>query len=217
MDKRKVYIHILNVEKMAASVELDPVFRQALKFLHSSNIDAAENIRKALDDVIKQKHGTNKMLINTLSKKYIAEESKATGSGIIKSSSVRRSSNKSCDSSSSSPELQIIAVTTSAATTTTVLTTDSSGQTQEIPVIISLPDTPTIASAITAVDDNAMDTHINDNFFDDLACVICRRIDLSAKNHLIECTRCTSLYHQECHSPVISDAVSIRLFRNSII
>lgn len=190
---------------MAASVELDPVFRQALKFLHSSNNDAAENIRKALDDVIKQKHGPNKMLINTLSKKYIAEESKATGSGIVKVSSIRRTSNKSSDSSSSSP-VEIIAVTTSVATTTTVLTTDSTGQTQEIPVIISLPDTATTTS-ITAVDDNAMDTHIHNSFFDDLACVICRRIDLSAKNRLIECLRCTSLYHQECHSPVIKDAV----------
>lgn len=214
---KKESLYKLNVEKMAASVELDPVFRQALKFLHSSNNDAAENIRKALDDVIKQKHGPNKMLINTLSKKYIAEESKATGSGISKSSSssssVRRSSNnKSSDSSSSSP-VQIIAVTTNSATAaTTVLTTDSSGHTQEIPVIISLPDTPTTTTTITAVDDNAMDTHISNSFFDDLACVICRRIDLSAKNRLIECTRCSSLYHQECHNPVIIDAVCILNF-----
>lgn len=171
---------------MAAIVELDPVFRQALKFLHSSNTDAAENIRKALDDVIKLKHGPNKMLINTLSKKYIAEESKATGSGVIKAS-VRRSSNKSSDSSSSSP-VQIIA-TTSSTSTTTVITTDSSGQTQEIPLIISLPDTTNSAS-IAAVDDNAMDTHIHNSLFDDLSCVICRRIDLSAKNRLIECTKC---------------------------
>lgn len=30
---------------MATNVELDPVFRQALRFLHSSSVDAAENIR----------------------------------------------------------------------------------------------------------------------------------------------------------------------------
>lgn len=187
---------------MATTVELDPVFRQALKFLHSPNSDAAENIRKALDDVIKQKHGPTKMLINTLSKKYIAEESKATGSGVLKAA-VRRSSNKSSDSSSSSP-VQIIA-TTSTTSTTTVITTDSSGQTQEIPVIISLPDT-TNSATIAAVDDNAMDTNIHNSLFDDLACVICRRIDLSAKNRLIECSKCTSLYHQECHSPQIKDS-----------
>ncbi|XP_031623615.1 integrator complex subunit 12 [Contarinia nasturtii] len=188
---------------MATSVELDPVFRQALKFLHSSSADAAENIRKALDDVIKQKHGPNKMLINTLSKKYIAEESKATGSGVVKTASVRRSSNKSSDSSSSSP-VQIIA-TTNTTSTTTVITTDSSGQTQEIPVIISLPDTMTNAT-IAAVDDNAMDENIHNSLFDDLSCIICRRIDFSAKNRLIECTKCNSLYHQECHPPQLKDS-----------
>lgn len=189
---------------MATSVELDPIFRQALKCLHSSNSDAAENIRRALDDVIKQKHGPNKMLINTLSKKYIAEESLATGSGVIKTA-IRRSSNKSSDSSSSSP-IQIIATTSGTSTTTTVITTDSSGQTTEIPVIISLPDTGTTNATIAAVDDNAMDTNIHNSLFDDLACVICRRIDLSAKNRLIECTKCTSLYHQECHDPQIKDS-----------
>lgn len=188
--------------KIVASVELDPVFRQALKCLHSPNTDAAENIRKALDDVIKQKHGPNKMLINTLSKKYIAEESKATGSGVIKAA-VRRSSNKSSDSSSSSP-VQIIA-TTSTTSTTTVITTDSSGQTQEIPFIISLPDSSN-SDSIAAVDDNAMDTHIHDILFDDLSCVICGRLDVSAKNRLIECIKCTSLYHQECHNPQIKDS-----------
>lgn len=187
---------------MATSVELDPIFRQALKFLHSPSSDAAENIRRALDDVIKQKHGPNKMLINTLSKKYIAEESKATGSGVLKAA-VRRPSNRSSDSSSSSP-VQIIA-TTSTTSTTTVITTDSSGQTQEIPVIISLPDSSNSAT-IAAIDDNAMDTNIHNSLFDDLACVICRRIDLSAKNRLIECSKCTSLYHQECHSPQIKDS-----------
>lgn len=208
MREKKITVCLLNVEKMAASVELDPVFRQALKFLHSANNDAAENIRKSLDDVIKQKHGPTKMLINTLSKKYIAEESKATGSGVVKAS-VRRSSNKSSDSSSSSP-VQIIAVTTSSSSTTTVLTTDLTGQPQEIPVIISLPDTATTTSIVTD-DDNAMDANIHTNLFDDLACVICRRIDLSAKNRLIECIKCSSLYHQECHSPVIKDAVCIQI------
>lgn len=31
---------------MATTVELDPIFRQALKCLHSPNTDAAENIRR---------------------------------------------------------------------------------------------------------------------------------------------------------------------------
>lgn len=197
---------------MAAAInsDLDPVFRQALKYLHSSQTDAAENIRKALDEVIRQKHGSSKMLINTLNKKYIAEESKATGSGLLKSiSSTRRSSHKSSDSSSNnsnSSPVQIIATTSgiTTPTTTTVLATDLSGQTQEIPVIISIPDS-TGGTTISAIDDNAMDTNLQHDF-EDLLCVICRRIDLSAKNRLIECTKCNLLYHQECHSPQLKDA-----------
>lgn len=184
---------------MAASVELDPVFRQALKCLHSPNSDAAESIRKALDEVIKQKHGSNKMLINTLSKKYISEERNSTGSGVVKA--IRRSSTKSSDSSSNSSPVQHIATTK----TTTVITTDSSGQAQEIPVIISLPDTMTNAT-IAAVDDNAMDTNIHNSLFDELSCIICRRIDVSAKNSLIECIKCEVLYHQDCHTPQIKDS-----------
>lgn len=188
---------------MATTVELDPIFRQALRYLHSSQTDAAENIRKSLDDVIKQKHGSSKMLINTLSKKHIAEESKATGSGVI--ISTRRSSHKSSDSSSNNSPVQIITTTNITTPTTTVLTTDLSGQTQEIPVIISLPDSAN-GTTITAVDDNAMDTNIHNSLFEDLACVVCRRIDFVAKNRLIECTKCNSLYHQECHSPQIKDS-----------
>lgn len=188
---------------MATTVELDPVFRQALRYLHSSQTDAAENIRKSLDEVIKQKHGSSKMLINTLSKKHIAEESKATGSSVIKSiSSTRRSSHKFSDSSSNNSPVQIITTTTTNITTptTTVLTTD-----QEIPVIISLSDSEN-GTTLTAIDDNAMDTNIHNSLFEDLACVVCRRIDFVAKNRLIECTKCNSLYHQECHSPQIKDS-----------
>lgn len=111
--------------------------------------------------------------------------------------------------SSSSNAVQIIAIT-STTSTTTGITTDSSGQIQENPVIISLPDPATSGmvplAMVAAEDDNAMDTNIHNSLSDDLPCVICRRIDLSAKNRLIECSKCTSLYHQECHSPQIKDS-----------
>lgn len=200
---------------MATNTELDPVLRQALQLLHSPSTDAAENIRKVLDEIIKQRHGSSKMLVNTLSKKHLAEESLATGSGVVVKptpASVRRHSHKSTDSSSNnsnSSPVQIsstaMGLASGAATTATVLTTDSSGQQQEIPVIISLPDTS--GNTITTIDDDASDEniehHLND--FADLACYVCGRIDLSAKNRLIECTKCTLLYHQECHTPQIAD------------
>ncbi|XP_044741796.1 integrator complex subunit 12-like isoform X1 [Chrysoperla carnea] len=41
---------------------------------------------------------------------------------------------------------------------------------------------------------------------DDLTCVTCRDMDVSAGNQLIECNSCHALYHQECHTPYILDS-----------
>ncbi|KAG4079921.1 hypothetical protein HA402_006233 [Bradysia odoriphaga] len=160
------------------SADLDPAFRYALKLLHSSSVDSTEKIRNSLDDLIKQRHGTSKMLANTLSKKYLAEECSAPG--VVQ----RHRSSDSKASSSNSP--QQITVTT--ADSNSVVTT---------PIVISVPDDDD--------DDDLMEeAHLQE--FQDLNCVVCRRIESSAKNRLIECTDCQSLYHQECHNPQISES-----------
>ncbi|XP_047364093.1 integrator complex subunit 12 isoform X1 [Vespa velutina] len=41
---------------------------------------------------------------------------------------------------------------------------------------------------------------------DDLTCVICKGMDVGARNRLVECVECHSLYHQECHVPHILDS-----------
>ncbi|KAJ6637186.1 Integrator complex subunit 12 [Pseudolycoriella hygida] len=102
------------------SAELDPAFRYALKLLHSSNVDSTEKIRIYLDEVIKQRHGTSKMLVNTLSKRYLAEETSAPG--LVQ----RHRSSDSKASSSNSPQQQI------------TVTTDSS--VVSTPIVISVPD-----------------------------------------------------------------------------
>ncbi|XP_041466800.1 integrator complex subunit 12-like isoform X2 [Lytechinus variegatus] len=39
-----------------------------------------------------------------------------------------------------------------------------------------------------------------------LACVVCKDLDISAGNTLIECQECHNLYHQKCHTPPVTDA-----------
>lgn len=112
---------------MSASTELDPVFRYALKLLHSPNADSAEKIRNALDDLIKQRHGANKMLANTLHKKYLAEESSAPGSGAVH----RRHSHKSSDSKAS---------TSSKGSSSPIHVTTITTESGTAPLIISVPD-----------------------------------------------------------------------------
>lgn len=64
---------------MAATTEIDSSLKQALNFLHSTNPQSAEEIRKCLDDIIKQRYGSSKMLANTISQKHLDEEPQAPG------------------------------------------------------------------------------------------------------------------------------------------
>eukprot|EP00057_Strongylocentrotus_purpuratus_P026192 XP_011680666.1 PREDICTED: integrator complex subunit 12 [Strongylocentrotus purpuratus] len=38
-----------------------------------------------------------------------------------------------------------------------------------------------------------------------LACVVCKDLEISAGNTLIECQECHNLYHQKCHTPPVTD------------
>lgn len=94
---------------MTSSIEIEPALKYALSLLHSTSKDSAEKIRIALDDIISSRHGVNKMLVNTLSKKHLAEESNAPGTGYQRSKS---SDSKSSGSSTAS--MEIIAVSSDA-------------------------------------------------------------------------------------------------------
>uniref|UniRef100_A0A336KGM9 Integrator complex subunit 12 n=1 Tax=Culicoides sonorensis TaxID=179676 RepID=A0A336KGM9_CULSO len=48
------------------------------------------------------------------------------------------------------------------------------------------------------------DEHLKE--LEDLFCKNCKRMDVSARNRLVECFDCHSLYHQECHVPPISES-----------
>ena len=41
---------------------------------------------------------------------------------------------------------------------------------------------------------------------DDLTCVVCKGMDVGARNRLVECVDCHFLYHQECHVSPIQDS-----------
>ncbi|XP_043480987.1 integrator complex subunit 12-like [Leptopilina heterotoma] len=43
---------------------------------------------------------------------------------------------------------------------------------------------------------------------DDLTCVVCKGMDVGARNRLVECAVCHFLYHQECHvSPILDSQI----------
>lgn len=47
------------------------------------------------------------------------------------------------------------------------------------------------------------DEHLKE--LEDLVCKNCKRMDVSSRNRLVECSDCHSLYHQECHQPPITE------------
>ncbi|KAJ8986289.1 hypothetical protein NQ317_009999 [Molorchus minor] len=40
---------------------------------------------------------------------------------------------------------------------------------------------------------------------EDLMCIVCNGMDVGARNRLLECFDCHSLYHQECHKPGVTE------------
>ncbi|CAD7083669.1 unnamed protein product [Hermetia illucens] len=92
---------------MSATMEVDPTIKQALKFLHSPSPDSAEKIRLTLDEIIKQRYGSRKMLINVLSKKYLEEESHSPGT-IKRRKSDERATSSTKSLSSATPSQEIV-------------------------------------------------------------------------------------------------------------
>ena len=55
-----------------------------------------------------------------------------------------------------------------------------------------------------SLDDNGDDNELSINMSmlgEDLTCVVCGQMDVVARNQLVECAECHSLYHQDCHRP----------------
>lgn len=79
--------------------------------------------------------------------------------------------------------------------------------TTQLPSALTVSPTPIILSVSdleNTDDDTVEEDHLKE--LEDLMCVVCRRMDVSARNRLVECADCHSLYHQECHKPQISEA-----------
>ncbi|XP_026481074.1 integrator complex subunit 12-like [Ctenocephalides felis] len=69
-----------------------------------------------------------------------------------------------------------------------------------------------VCGLITACDTDIITSHddsmvegLKNLLQDDLTCIICRGMDVTAGNRLVECSECHSLYHQECHRPHIPE------------
>ncbi|XP_015113539.1 integrator complex subunit 12 [Diachasma alloeum] len=69
----------------------------------------------------------------------------------------------------------------------------------------SKSDSPEELIARTPPDLLISDDPLGEILEDDLTCVVCKVMDVGARNRLVECADCYALYHQECHTPHIPD------------
>ncbi|KAL0281680.1 UNVERIFIED_CONTAM: hypothetical protein PYX00_002593 [Menopon gallinae] len=159
-----------------ASYEIDPVFSKALKLLHSNSKDSADQIMQLLEDIIEQKYGGTKSL-NLKCGTLVSEDA----------TKIFDSQKNARLSRGSSPVQAVAAVT----------------QPSEKSSRDSTPLSEPVSSRTSPdVDDGDLALEI---FEDDLNCTVCKGMSVGARNRLVECSDCHSLYHQECHKPPISE------------
>ncbi|XP_046382595.1 integrator complex subunit 12-like [Ischnura elegans] len=183
-----------------AAYELDPVFSLGLKLLHSKSRDSADQLRSLLEEVTKQKYGGSSRLLPTM-KRMSEERFESSKSGapelMAKSSATKTgviipppAANVGLQSGAGTPVLPLTKV-------------EDVGSASD-----SYSGSRVIGSrhGSDGSDSDDADDLALEILEEDLMCVVCRGMDVGARNRLVECVECHSLYHQECHRPPIQEA-----------
>lgn len=170
----------------AANTEFDLVLKKMIMLLHSNSPTSATELRHILDEQIKQRHGADKMLCNTLSQRHLDYEK--TFPGVITTPPPHEISD------------EIINLTNSPKTIS------DSPETLDSDDGVTTVGATTVSDAVNllaADSEGEDDTNLKE--FGDLNCCVCGEMMFTATNRLIECSVCGALYHQECHKPCITE------------
>ncbi|XP_077978666.1 integrator complex subunit 12-like isoform X1 [Glandiceps talaboti] len=188
-----------------ANFELDPIFVKALTLLHSKNRESDEQLRQMVDDVLaatQDKSGTDRKNTDSKSQGTSSKSSAASKkeSSISSRSSEQRKEPEKRGAEKFKPE-----------------TTEPSREAKKpkLDETVSKPkkyESTFLRDDLVDEDDSTEKTEDSTTDADDfamemgLACVLCRQLDVSSGNQLVECQECHNLYHQKCHKPTLSDA-----------
>uniref|UniRef100_A0A8D8LRY4 Integrator complex subunit 12 n=2 Tax=Cacopsylla melanoneura TaxID=428564 RepID=A0A8D8LRY4_9HEMI len=179
---------------MAVSIiELDDKLVKALKIMNNGYPNAAEQLKLLLDEAIKEKYGASRKPVSVLSKLTSSSSSsskKLSGGNLSDEHGIKKP--KSLPDSKMSKLLS-------------KHTPSSPGS----PPLISIPeddiDMKSDESSQASSDSRGSPgLEIVDDYN---KCFVCKnkRCGSGSGNKLIECAECHSSYHQECHTPPISD------------
>lgn len=161
-------------------VELDPLFVRALRLLHSKSKDSELQLRSMLDDCLRaRKSGGGVNIMPSI-----------PSSNVQQQRSAREVERRNLD------KLKRDLIQ---------LVPNNGGKKSRIDSPRhSISHTPSPTPMISNNDDIDMD-EINLEGLNDCTCCVCKSFNQENGNKLMECHTCQNLFHQGCHSPVISD------------
>ncbi|PIK40383.1 putative integrator complex subunit 12 [Apostichopus japonicus] len=202
-----------------ASMELDPLFLKALTLLRSKSRESTDQLKALLDEVLgKKPKGESGKTDRDSDEKLIRKKEEKEGKP---SQSIKKLT--SMDERKLSTKRPLEKKTRDRRTTTTmmkrtrkqtkIVVFDTEKKKSDVINISSdSEDSPTDVpkkdgGATTGMEEEAAGSTNMDDFALELglACVVCKKMDVSAKNQLIECQECHNLYHQFCHKPAAVD------------
>ncbi|XP_053628501.2 integrator complex subunit 12 isoform X1 [Cherax quadricarinatus] len=186
-----------------ANLELDPLFRRGLRLLHSRSRDSVDQLKAIVDEAVRQRQGKT---IPPMSKDPFSLRRESPiprskpGSPIPVSISKREEIKKDMERKLSMRDDDMIMPKRPRLDSPSAFKSHTPSPTPSIKSESS--------SRSRKSDESESDTDMNDlamEIMDEVNCTVCKSFEVSPRNRLVECQECHSLYHQECHKPLVTD------------
>ncbi|XP_076803766.1 integrator complex subunit 12-like [Clavelina lepadiformis] len=203
---------------MAAQIELDPILMKALGIFHSRSQDAAEKLKKMLDDNVensKRPHSSRDVEKSNLILKAGKQLPKLIPKPLSSNAEQRKKDKESVvkrqydklhkeleelNHDAKKPHLDSPSPTSGLSSSTSGGSQPSSKHGSPAHDLVFTNGAYGKVSPQTTLSANEFELEM-----EGLACAICKDMSVGTGNQLAECQECHNLYHQECHQPQISD------------
>ncbi|XP_071955319.1 uncharacterized protein [Antedon mediterranea] len=204
-----------------ATFELDPLFLKALGYLRSSNKDSVYHLKALLDDVIagnSPRKSEVPKVSDPVVKIEIEEKKVFKKSDSSKREAEKRSNEKIKKDISDifeAPEKKKAKLQIDRPRKPVIEDDDDDEEDAEDETVEEENDRNEDVEEDQEMEDANMEeskelsgsTDVGDFALElGLSCGVCKQMNVSKGNQLVECQECHSLYHQKCHKPFVSDS-----------
>ena len=193
---------------MATTMELDPVFVRALRLLHSKSKDSTAQLKTMLDEAIRHRRGLGPgpAGCSPVSPGGHGQQSKKDrmDSAAARRDAEKRSLDQIKDKLSELVPLNKRPRLDSPRSSSAGFSSKSHTPSPTPPGSRGEPVKHSSGGNSSDADDmDAIDVNLEG--LNDCTCYVCKSFNQEKCNKLMECHTCQNLYHQECHSPPVSN------------